>query len=110
MSRWVTMMRARMLTSFLQRITEPAMSADRVLVFADRAQLGSQHLDVRVDRAIQRGVRFFPGQFHQLVARINAPGLLDEHFQEAKLVSRQLQRRAAIPDLTTLFIDRKQLS
>src|SRR2546430_8164253 len=101
-------MRARMLTLILQGISQPAMGPNGIFVIANGAELGPKRLDVRVYGAIQGGVGFFPGQFHELVPRINAARFLNEDLEKPKLVARKLQRTAAVTDLATLFINRKQ--
>src|SRR5215470_14994694 len=74
-----------------QRIPQAAMRLDRIERVVDRAQLGAQLLDVRIDGAIETGRRIVPDQVHQLVARIDAPGSLGENLQQPVLIARQIE-------------------
>src|SRR5688572_33261434 len=65
---------------------------------------------MRIDCAVQRRVRFFPGEFHELIARVASIRLLDQHFEQTELVTRELQRRSMIPNLATLIVDRERRS
>jgi hypothetical protein len=42
-------------TPAAQRITKPTMRLNRIRVSGDRTELRAQHLDVRVNRAVENG-------------------------------------------------------
>ena len=73
-------------------------AARRWAVRRHRAQFRPQQLDVRIHRAVEARARIFPRRRHQLLARKHPSRFCRQRFQQAKLIARQLERRAAKRD------------